>query len=402
MSSSLVNLGDALRSARVFTDGDWVESKDQDVDGDVRLVQLADVGDGVFIDKSSRHLTSEKATELRCTFLDQGDILIARMPDPLGRACIFPGSAGPSVTVVDVCIVRPNPDEHDPRWLMHCLNSPVMRRQVANYATGSTRSRISRGNLAKVRITVPPLVEQRRIAAILDQADALRAKRREALAHFDDLTQSIFLDMFGDPGKNEREWPLRPMSELFRSSPNYGTMIPGTEEPRPWLCLRVANIQGWALDLTSTKYVRLPPEAVERHGVLDGDMLLARAIASEDHLGKSVVVHPGSEHWAFDSHLMRLRFDPAQARPEFIRQLLRTPGGRARFLAVTRRSAVQFNINTKEIRGLELPIPPMEAQVDFLERVAAVESVRALARLQSQDLDSLYASLQARAFSGRL
>jgi len=246
------------------------------------------------------------------------------------------------------------------------------------------------------------LVEQRRIAAILDQADALRAKRREALAHFDDLTQSIFLDMFGDPGKNEREWPLRPMSELFRSSPNYGTMIPGTEEPRPWLCLRVANIQGWALDLTSTKYVRLPPEAVERHGVLDGDMLLARAIASEDHLGKSVVVHPGSEHWAFDSHLMRLRFDPAQARPEFIRQLLRTPGGRARFLAVTRRSAVQFNINTKEIRGLELPIPPMEAQVDFLERVAAVESVRALARLQSQDLDSLYASLQARAFSGRL
>ena len=115
MSMPLVSLGEALRSAEVFTDGDWVESKDQDGDGEVRLVQLADVGDGVFVEKSSRHLTSAKATELRCTLLAAGDILIARMPDPLGRACIFPGSPGPSVTVVDVCIVRPQLNEHDPR-----------------------------------------------------------------------------------------------------------------------------------------------------------------------------------------------------------------------------------------------------------------------------------------------
>src|SRR5947209_1312461 len=81
----------------LFSDGDWVESKDQDPSGRVRLIQLADVGDGVFRNRSSRFLTSEKARELGCTFLKQGDVLVARMPDPLGRACIFPGDGKPSI-----------------------------------------------------------------------------------------------------------------------------------------------------------------------------------------------------------------------------------------------------------------------------------------------------------------
>src|SRR4051812_29891436 len=85
------HIGDLISRDGLFTDGDWVESKDQDPEGDVRLIQLADVGDGVYLNKSSRFLTSEKARELRCTFLNAGDLLVARMPDPLGRACIFPG-----------------------------------------------------------------------------------------------------------------------------------------------------------------------------------------------------------------------------------------------------------------------------------------------------------------------
>src|SRR3954471_20871970 len=95
-----------LVSDGLFVDGDWVESKDQDPNGDVRLIQLADVGDGTFRDRSNRFLTSNKARHLNCTSLVAGDVLVARMPDPLGRAAIFPGSNRPCVTVVDVCIVR--------------------------------------------------------------------------------------------------------------------------------------------------------------------------------------------------------------------------------------------------------------------------------------------------------
>jgi type I restriction enzyme S subunit len=96
-----------LESAEVFVDGDWVESKDQDPNGDVCLIQLADVGDGEYFNKSARFLTTSKARALKCTFLKEGDVLIARMPDPLGRACIFPADPKPTVTVVDICIVRP-------------------------------------------------------------------------------------------------------------------------------------------------------------------------------------------------------------------------------------------------------------------------------------------------------
>src|SRR4051795_4144941 len=82
----------------LFVDGDWVESKDQDPNGEVRLIQLADIGNGEFLNKSARFLTLEKARELKCIFLKSGDILIARMPDPIGRACIFPGATQPCAT----------------------------------------------------------------------------------------------------------------------------------------------------------------------------------------------------------------------------------------------------------------------------------------------------------------
>jgi type I restriction enzyme S subunit len=206
MKWPLVSLGHALASADVFVDGDWVESKDQDPEGDVRLIQLADVGDGQYVDKSERYLTAAKARELKCTFLETGDVLVARMPDPLGRACIFPGDPMPAVTVVDVCIIRPNGNGPDSRWLVHWFNSSDARNQIAAYATGTTRSRISRGNLSKLKLAIPPLAEQRRIAAILDKADALRVKRRAALDQLDTLTQSIFLDMFGDPASNPFHW----------------------------------------------------------------------------------------------------------------------------------------------------------------------------------------------------
>lgn len=161
-------IGELLGPESIFCDGDWVESKDQDPSGDVRLIQLADVGDGNYRNRSNRFLTSTKAADLHCTYIQPGDLLIARMPDPLGRACIFPGDTKGSVTVVDVCVVRLD-SPIDRRWLMHQLNTPQMRERVAALQSGSTRKRISRANLAKITFPVPPLSEQERIASVTDE-----------------------------------------------------------------------------------------------------------------------------------------------------------------------------------------------------------------------------------------
>ena len=153
----------------LFIDGDWIESKDQDPQGGVRLIQLADIGDGYYVNKSNRFLTREKAVELGCTFLKAGDVLIARMPDPLGRACIFPGDSKSAITVVDVCVVRGERDHFDNLWLMHFLNAPEFRDEIHSLQSGSTRKRISRGNLSTLSIPVPPRAEQTRIVAKLEE-----------------------------------------------------------------------------------------------------------------------------------------------------------------------------------------------------------------------------------------
>ena len=140
-------IGETIGYDGLFIDGDWVETKDQDTEGNVRLIQLADVGDGIYRNRSNRFLTHEKAIQLGCSFLQPNDILIARMPDPLGRACIFPGDSKQSVTVVDICIVRTGANGLDHKWLMHTINSFVFRSVIASLQSSSTRKGGRTGSL---------------------------------------------------------------------------------------------------------------------------------------------------------------------------------------------------------------------------------------------------------------
>ena len=178
-----------------FFDGDWVESQDQDPDGDIRLLQLADIGDGTFLDKSNRRINQEAFERLRCREVQAGDILIARMPHPLGRACVLPTGLGRTITVVDVAVLRPDPNRVIPKYLVYVLNSISFRAQLDSLQSGSTRQRISRSRLGQQRIPMLPVALQRaavshldevtgRINAMLAKIDELRAllvERRAAL-----------------------------------------------------------------------------------------------------------------------------------------------------------------------------------------------------------------------------
>ena len=150
----------------LFSDGDWVESKDQDPDGTIRLTQLADVGEATFRDRSDRWLNVEQATRLGVTYLEEGDLLIARMPDPLGQCCRVPTLPYEAVTVVDVAVLRVT--EANPEFAMHMINSPEMRRRISEQSSGTTRKRISRKRLGALQFPVPPSGEQEEIVRILD------------------------------------------------------------------------------------------------------------------------------------------------------------------------------------------------------------------------------------------
>lgn len=395
MSWPVVSLAEALRSAEIFVDGDWVESKDQDPEGDVRLIQLADVGDGSYLDKSARFMTSAKTKQLKCTLLKPNDVLIARMPDPLGRACLFPGDAKPSVTVVDVCVVRPNENLVDSRWLMHCLNSAEVRRQINSYATGTTRSRISRSNLGKVRISFPPLPEQRQIAAILDQADALRAKRREAIVKLDALDQSIFMETFGDPIANPRNWPRKSIFEcgdvITGNTPsraneeNYGDAI-------EWI--KSDNIN------TPHYYVTRAEEHLSEAGRLAARTVQAGAIlvtciaGSSDCIGNAAMT---DREVAFNQQINV--FVPSEADPHFMYAQIRF-GKRLIQLAST--NGMKGMVSKSRFEQILLMFPPLDLQRDYADRVLAVEALRSRHRSSIAQLDALFSSLQHRAFRGEL
>jgi len=193
----------------IFCDGDWVESKDQDPNGEVRLIQLADIGDGFFKDQSDRFLTFKKSIELNCTYLQKGDILVARLPDPLGRACIFPLSVIKKfVTVVDVCIIRNNSNLINSQYLLYLINSPQTRLEVDKYKSGSTRKRISRKNFAKIQFPIAPLPEQHRIVEkieeLFSELDDGVASLKKALEQLKTYRQAVLKWAF--EGKLTEKW----------------------------------------------------------------------------------------------------------------------------------------------------------------------------------------------------
>jgi restriction endonuclease S subunit len=170
---SLKPLQEVIGKGGSIQDGDWIESKDQDQNGNIRLVQLADIQEGHFMQKSSRFMNQEKANALNVTLLREGDLLVARMPDPIGRSCIFPGSTQDCVTVVDIAILRSN--ECNMKWLMHTINTSAVRNQIEELATGTTRKRISRGRLSELCIPYPEKTEQEYIAEQISSIDTALA-----------------------------------------------------------------------------------------------------------------------------------------------------------------------------------------------------------------------------------
>ena len=394
-----VPLGDVAGATGLLVDGDWVETKDQNPEGEVRLIQLADVGIGAYLDKSNRRLTSETARRLRCTLLRENDILIARMPDPIGRACLFPGAPSPCATVVDVCIVRPDPQVAEPRYLLHFLNSAYFQASILGLIKGATRQRVSRGNLQQVGVPLPPLNEQRRIAAILDQADDLRCKRREALERANALTEAIFIDTFGDPIENVRRYPTKTLRQLVdpKRGISYGVVQRGEDQDSGVPIIRISDVVEGDIDVRYLKMTRPEVAAKFKRTLLVGGEIV---ISIRGTIGRCAIV-PMRLAGGNVSREIAVIPTSAPELNEFYIALLRSRPAQARFTRDVKGIA-QRGINLEDL--WELPvIQPGEAELHaFLGNYAKVNDLVKNHRAHLAKLDALFASLQHRAFRGDL
>lgn len=391
-----------LADSEIFVDGDWIESKDQDQHGNVRLIQLADIGDGFYIDKSARFLTKDTAMRLKCTFLKEGDILIARMPDPLGRACIFPNHNIPCITVVDICIIRPNLKKIYNRWLMHAINSPFIRQQINEYVTGTTRKRISRGNLSKIKIFLPPLEEQRRIAAILDQADELRQKRQEAINKLDELLQATFIDMFGDPIKNPKKWERTIAAKFLKIQNGYAFPSKNfTTDGIPVIKIGNANKNGFNTE--KLDFVRPSNcEKFHQYELKAGDLLLSlTGTVGKDDYGNITEVSDEYDTYYLNQRVAKIDIDNNIVMKNYIKYLFSQKSIKY-YLTKNNRGIRQANINNSDIYNLTPPIPPMVLQQKWNKIVNSIEDQKQKLQEQLEQQNNLFHSLQQQAFNGTL
>ena len=178
----------------VFTDGDWIESKDQSLEG-IRLLQTGNIGIGVFkerIDKA-RYVSEETFKRLNCEEVFEGDLLISRLPEPVGRGCLIPNITGRAITAVDCTILRVKSNLVDKRYLEYFIQSQPYQLEVQSKVTGTTRQRISRKNLGEIPIVFPPLSVQKQIVEKLDTAFAHIDKAISATEKNIENAEALFL-----------------------------------------------------------------------------------------------------------------------------------------------------------------------------------------------------------------
>lgn len=363
-----------------------------------RFLRITDIQHGS-VDWSEVPFAECSERDAKRFALTAGDIVFARTGATTGKSFLLRNPPSGAVFASYLIRVRPS-DATDPSYLAYFFQSPGYWAQIRSMAEGAAQPGVNASKLKSLKVPLLPLQEQKRIAAILDKADAIRKKRKEAIRLTEELLKSVFLDMFGDPVTNPKDWDVKPLGELLAEPPRIGTTTPASDDGAHRV-VRVGEIGGQDVALERCGRVSLDNKASDRYGLVPGDFLLARAIGSESHLGKASIFQGAEEPVFFDSHVMRLRFDPEALAPEVFRWWLRSQGGRHLFMKQAGKTAVQFNVNAKQIARVEIPQPDQKAQQRFLSVVDRVARSSAALRKSAADADDLFGSLSQQFFAPR-
>lgn len=363
-------------------------------DRGVPLIFVRDIRAGDFSEPRA-FVSAEKARQLRAHVALPGDLVLTKMGDPPGDVAIYDGT-GPAVITADCIRLRPTGD-YDGRYLLHAFKTPRVRQQVLDITSGAAQKKVSLERFRhRVTVPVPPLPEQRRIAAILDHADALRAKRRQVLTHLDSLTQSIFNEMFGGIAAEATVGDVAQIQGGLQVSAKRANLP--VEVPY----LRVANVyRGW-LDLSEVKTLQATAVEVERTTLMAGDLLFVEGHANPLEVGRVAMWTGTVDNCVHQNHLIRARLDPARALPVFASSWLNTDRGAAHFRRAGKTTSGLNTISASTVRAAPLPLPPIALQSEFAKRVDATRDQRAVARRALAADDELFASLLSRAFRGEL
>jgi type I restriction enzyme S subunit len=371
----------------VFADGDWIESKDQSPDG-IRLVQTGNVGEGVFKDRGekARYISEATFKRLRCAEIFEGDCLISRLPDPVGRSCLLPDTGERMITAVDCTIVRFDKNQVISAFFNYYSQSGDYLAAVDSETTGTTRKRISRSKLGQIRIPVPPLPEQQRIVRLLDEAFAAIAtakanaekNQQNARALFESELEAVFRER----GEGWEETSVDRLSTNLDSK-----RVPITKSDR-----------------TSGKYPYYGASGIVDYVgdyIFEGDTLLvsedgANLLARSTPIAFSV----SGKYWVNNhAHILKFENMATQRFVEFYLESIK--------LDEYITGAAQPKLNQKALNSIPIPIPTsLDAQAQIVSRIELLaeetQRLESIYQRKLAALEELKKSLLHQAFEGRL
>ena len=385
----------------LFVDGDWIETKDQDTNGRVRLIQLADVGAGKFKNKSNKYITETKAAELLCTYLKKGDILIARLGEPLCKACIFPCD-GLYITAVDVTILRVGNNTIEPKYLVYLINSPWFKVQVKRYESGTTRKRISRKNLDRICMNFPSLSEQKRIVAKIEElfseldsgVETLRNTRQQLAMYRQALYASVYT-----------ENDMRPITDFFEISSGLTKNSKRNELPikRPYL--RVANVYYNELDLSEIKSIGVNENEIAKATLRQDDLLFVEGNGSKEQIGRVAIWDGSIKGCLHQNHIIKGR-PLGQMLPQYALFYLISAYGRKQILDVASSTSGLYTLSANKVRNLRIPFLDSEKQKQCVslikERLSVCDSIEKMVDAALQQAEVMRQSILKKAFEGEL
>ena len=285
----------------------------------------------------------------------------------------------------------------DGLYLYYCMSAYSERLQALG--NGATFKEVSKRIVDDFEIPLPPLTEQKRIAAILDKADTIRRKRQQAIQLADDFLRAVFLDMFGDPVNNSKGFPIGTIRDLVETA-NYGTSAKASEVGGEYPILRMGNITyGGALDLKDLKYVNLKEKDKPKYLVTKGDLLFNRT-NSKELVGKTAV-YDREKPMALAGYLIRIRPN-AKGNNYYISGYLNSAHGKATLQNICKSIVGMANINAQEMQDIPILIPPRELQDNF-ERIFEITKARLIKhKVSCESLSELFNALSQKAFEGTL
>lgn len=330
--------------------------------------------------------------------LKPGDILFSHINSVkhVGKCALYDGSLSPLIHGMNLLNLRPNKDKLDSTYGKWLLRSPAFRAKLMPFVNRAVnQASVSIGNLSAIAVQVPAVSEQKRIAAILDQADSLRVLRQRAIDRLNSLGQAMFLEMFGDPRSNPKKYPIHRLGDVAdvrdgtHDSPAY------VDDGHPLLTSK--NFTSGKLNIEGAKLISEDDyKNINRRSKVDiGDIVMPMI----GTIGSPVVIEE-EPHFAI-KNVALIKFGDSDLSAWYVNAILSGPYLQHHVAAKGRGGTQQF-ISLGDLRSLEIPVPPRDEQTRFAEQLNSLKFSRHGYELASANLEKLFSSLQHRAFRGEL